>query len=605
MVVRSRPSGTPGTSRLANEVGALRPGFVWAGCAEGFVAYDCGWVELYSSMPTKHFMASHLETGERNVAASQRSRSLRLWLMLAMAGILAATQGYLLRNALSDDQAMYLDMARRMALGDWHAIFNGYWSPLYPFLLSLMMRIAPGQSELVLFQFLHVLFFLFAITAFWLLYREIGIYCTATGEWTLFAVVMLVLQTAWREPIGSPDVIVAGCMFLTARLVLILQRRPKHTLSYVALGLLLGSAYYVKAVLFPIGAVVFVIVLIRSRHDFQVAGSRLALAFAVFAIVAAPLITGISLRYHRLTYGEVGKITAAWFINGMPRYVNWVGDPIGGTPLRPPHIVANNPTTFSFSGAGTYPPWYEPTYWYEGYSVPFLISKAARTGLRGLVQTVRFPEMVLLYVLAIAAWPNRRRIYYLWPLLCLAAAPVIAYCFIVTQRRYISGSVAVAAVCLVPFIPVDRTARKLSLWLVTLLAAAAILRSQGRLNLQWPERENFALVAALRASGLKEGANVAIIGDSRLARPQVGASYYGLVNELWAWIAKFRIVGEISPEGAAEFDALDDQRKAEILGIFASNGAAYVIAVNHPPAEIRGWTRVQHGKLTVYSPGPR
>ena len=67
-------------------------------------------------------------------------------------------------------------------------------------------------------------------------------------------------------------------------------------------------------------------------------------------------------------------------VNGVPWY-HWQGGPPGnGAPVHPTRQVATNPDIFEFAApiAGTYPPWYDPTYWDEGARVAFRPNDFAR-----------------------------------------------------------------------------------------------------------------------------------------------------------------------------------------------------------------------------------
>jgi hypothetical protein len=57
----------------------------------------------------------------------------------------------------------------------------------------------------------------------------------------------------------------------------------------------------------------------------------------------------------------------------MPLYTGWTGgaDNSHGIPEHPPRILIANPKTLEFAGPakGTYPLWYDPSYWYAGAKI--------------------------------------------------------------------------------------------------------------------------------------------------------------------------------------------------------------------------------------------
>ena len=63
-------------------------------------------------------------------------------MLLWCGGIVAALlQTWAFRFDIAPDGISYLDIAKQCAQGNWHSLINAYWSPLYPFLLSLAFRL--------------------------------------------------------------------------------------------------------------------------------------------------------------------------------------------------------------------------------------------------------------------------------------------------------------------------------------------------------------------------------------------------------------------------------------------------------------------------------
>src|ERR1700730_14668003 len=66
------------------------------------------------------------------------------------------------------DSVAYLDLARAYARLDWHTAVNGYWGPLYAWLLAIEMRIFhPGvRTESEVAQALNFLLLVVALLTF-------------------------------------------------------------------------------------------------------------------------------------------------------------------------------------------------------------------------------------------------------------------------------------------------------------------------------------------------------------------------------------------------------------------------------------------------------
>src|SRR4029077_8195657 len=59
------------------------------------------------------------------------------WCVILVLGLL---QVWARRNEVSPDSISYIEVALATARGGLHQVVNAYWSPLYPFLLSLVFR---------------------------------------------------------------------------------------------------------------------------------------------------------------------------------------------------------------------------------------------------------------------------------------------------------------------------------------------------------------------------------------------------------------------------------------------------------------------------------
>src|ERR1700730_5498625 len=129
------------------------------------------------------------------------------------------------------------------------------------------------------------------------------------------------------------------------------------------LGVVLGLAYLTKAVMFPL-AFSFVAVLIFRREWKQVL-PRVLLTIAVFAAVSAPFILELSKSKGRLTYGDVGVVNYR-HIMGMDL------EDTGSTSQNGLAKPAATPHVQDFTEViqlGTYPPWADPSYGYNGTPV--------------------------------------------------------------------------------------------------------------------------------------------------------------------------------------------------------------------------------------------
>src|SRR6201986_3252241 len=81
------------------------------------------------------------------------SSKLLVWLVLLVAWV---AQSLAICNVLNADGGSYLDIAYSCASGNWNALVNAYWSPGYPFLLALYIKlfhVAPYYEPLAIHLF--------------------------------------------------------------------------------------------------------------------------------------------------------------------------------------------------------------------------------------------------------------------------------------------------------------------------------------------------------------------------------------------------------------------------------------------------------------------
>lgn len=128
-----------------------------------------------------------------------------------------------------------------------------------------------------------------------------------------------------------PDMLVTAALYSVAGIVLrILTREPLRAMPFVALGAVLGAAYWVKAAMLPVGIMFLLAV---------------ALAAACLAVVAAPLVTALSVKWAR---NDERRGAAELHVEGEPAEI--VRSLAGGRESSERQIFAN-------------PALFDPSYW--------------------------------------------------------------------------------------------------------------------------------------------------------------------------------------------------------------------------------------------------
>ena len=143
--------------------------------------------------------------------------------------------------------------------GDWHNAINAYWSPLYPLILGLFMRLfRPSiRWEYPLVHLVNFLLFVFALVCFDVFLRtflkgldqndgvtaeaaEIGL---PTWAWLLMGYSAFIVSSLLLITLSfvSGDLMVAATIYLATALILKIRRGDTRRSTFALLGFVLGS----------------------------------------------------------------------------------------------------------------------------------------------------------------------------------------------------------------------------------------------------------------------------------------------------------------------------------------------------------------------------
>jgi hypothetical protein len=553
---------------------------------------------------------------------------------LALLGGLAAAVLGAVRRFIDVDGISYLDVADAYLAGGWAAGANAYWSPLYPWLLAGATRIsgAGRESELAVAQVVNFSVFVLALAAFVAFWGELarargtggagaaedrgfGPWAWWAMGYALFAWSAFRLVTVWGT---TPDLLVLAAVLAAGATLVRMHRRPASWLLPAGLGLILGLGYLAKAVMFPV-SLAFVVSAWGAVRGVRGATARAGLVLVVFALVAGPFVATLSLQKGRFTFGDSGRLNYARFVNGVPD-IHWRGEPAGsGTPQHPTRRLSTEPAVYEFATpvGGTYPVWYDPTYWYEGVTVRFdagqQFAALVRTGYgyTELVLKRQGAALAALVLLLAAMGPARRwglpalgRYWFVW---LPALAGMGLYALVYMEGRYVAPflvlcwGVALAAVRL----PDDRGGARLlgaGAFVVALVLGINLVAPKEKLIARYlrPAQLSPGSGGGARYDVGPSGASAQLPAARALAelglRPgdpvaYVGYGYYAY----WARLAGVRIVAEIPSADAHFFWEADEDGRARIVRTLAAAGPrAIVIEASsaHPPPQ--GWHRLGH-----------
>jgi hypothetical protein len=544
--------------------------------------------------------------------------------------VIALVRAWFTRYQFDADAISYLDIGRAIAERHPGTAVHDYWSPGYPTVLSLFLWLFHPSAywECPLVHLVNVLIFAGALASSQLFWSEVwlwhanyaAIHGTKIPEnafWALgysvFAVSNLNLDPVSRV---GPDLLLAAFCCLAGWTALRFRRTPSVGRALL-LGIMLALGYYAKAPFFPMGFIFLLCACFEwpvSRRMALLAGT----ALAAFLLICAPFITVLSLARGRLTFGDSALLNHAIYIDGV-RPFHWQGGPLGaGTPVHPTRKLNNFPEIYEFAAKdmGTYPPWFDPIYWYDGVIPAFHWSLQAKVFLAN----VAFEAQVIMesgaqlvcaaIILALLASYRRRwtkgfrEFWFMW---MPGAMALLMFALVNVEPRRLDGWLillfagAISACSLPTNGSTRRAVECLGLAVLITTGAASILQAGqeaiGSNHAFGRSPRNASIAGLLLHNGLKQGDRVAVIGH--------GPGAY------WAHLARLQVVAEI-PESNTSRSALDfwesgREQQAKALRILERTGARAVIAdpqgsvaVPIPPNVPPPWKKIDGTDAYVY-----
>jgi 4-amino-4-deoxy-L-arabinose transferase-like glycosyltransferase len=169
--------------------------------------------------------------------------------------------------------------------------------------------------------------------------------------------------------IDCPDGLMHGCAYF-ATAYLLRTTRDASLLNYLKMGCALGFGFLAKAFLFGWSFVIFALALISGtnrRKSFR----HVLSGFAIFVLIIAPFVAGLSMKLHRFTYSDGASFHMAFNVYRSADYRTL-------KPVHPYDILMKEPLIWGFGGVyndATFPPWYDRIYFSEGYKCIFDLEK--------------------------------------------------------------------------------------------------------------------------------------------------------------------------------------------------------------------------------------
>jgi hypothetical protein len=508
------------------------------------------------------------------------------------------------RDFATADAISYLDISYSCLAGNWHALVNGWWSPAFPFLLTLWLKIfnpSPFREAVVLrlFSFASLVVALAIFEYFmrtFLVFRKRVLAGDQNSEqpvpddwiWIVGYSLFFWISTFLTPPsLEQPDILVFILYLLAAAVSMQLLLEPQKWSRYFLLGLVLGAGYLTKSVMFPLASV-FYGALCFHKDRLQML-PKLIFSVIIFAAVCSPFALALSKSKGRFTFGDVG-VMAYRHVMGMDEQPL-----VPDTKPRPsaaPHIADYS----QIIQLGTFPPWSDPSYGYR--ATPFHFMLRRQLNRTHIVLRYYFDLFVvqlgplLTGLLVLFFLGDRRELgkrLARLPVLWLPAIAGLAfYASMRVDGRFLPGYIVVlyaacvASLRLPQSMNLQKTTRAIALAVSFLLLsqiAVQVSHEASHLFGRQPHPD-WQVATALQQMGLKNGDRVSYMG-------------YALVDHAWAHLARVRIAAEIPEEDVLNFWASDKKERQQIINWLSSTAVRALITQNVPDSAMSmGWTKV-------------
>ena len=376
------------------------------------------------------------------------------WIVALAVG---GAQAWAMRFTMNPDGISYLDIGDAYWRGDWQNAINAYWSPLYSWILGFFLKVLKPSTywEYPTVHLVNFLIYVLALASFEFFVtifiserrrclagsngEDIGL---SEPSWRLLGYSLFLSASILMIGLGlvAPDMCVAASVYAACGIVLRIRSGAGRGPS-AALGAVLGVAYLSKAVMFPMAFVFLAVAFYRNtaKHCLRNA----AVALLLLLIVAGPFILALSHSKQRLTFGDVGPIAYEVYVDGVDLFI-----PSGIQTEHPVRKTVEVPATYEFAKpvGGTYPLWFDPTYWHAGLKPYWYLKGQLRAVRLALLLYFWILSMFQLNILApflalllIASRPRSccRRMARRWALLVPAFAALGLYSVVYAESRYL------------------------------------------------------------------------------------------------------------------------------------------------------------------------
>jgi hypothetical protein len=424
--------------------------------------------------------------------------------------------------------------------------------------------------------------------------------------------------------------VVAAVVYLASALVIRIRRAEAGWLTYLSLGVTLGAGYLTKSIMFPI-SVLFVLVVFQIGVSGRERLRYACITAIAFIAISVPFVAALSAAKGRLTFGDSGKYNYAVHVNGVTP-LHWQGsEPESGHPLHPTRQLLRSPATYEFASplAGTYPPWYDPSYWYEGVKPRFQLREQLHTMKRWLhwefdlffdLNGAIVCGLFILFFVSNRKAQILRDVLGHWFILIPSVAALTLYSLVHVESRYVAAFVVILMLCLFFSIHLPGGSSSHRLFpAVAVLMFLAFISSPLLHPRLFIEPLDWVVLAQEKAArqdirhpfNVEPGSYQEAVGElhrigirrgDRIA--SLDCSLLGI--SMLARLARVKIVAEVNywpenPDAADNFWQADSTTQRKVVQALATTGARAIISELPPSGTgADGWHQVGTTRYYIY-----
>jgi len=244
---------------------------------------------------------------------------------------------------------MYLDIAEKYLRGNFTDAVNGYWGPMFSWLLIPFLYF--GASKVFAINALNLIVGVLTLAGVWVLSFRFEM-----SEKIRSAILISLLPIILFVSIVELHDFLLLCFLVYYLGIIFNNEYPGRTYNGMLCGVLGAVAYFTKSYAFPFFIVHFIFMNIAhflrcsTKPEKRNVLRNAITGIVLFSIISGTWITVISFKYNRFTISNMGKANFSAMAPGMPDTGFELGNPMFHEGFFPP----SNKTAFSV--------WEDPSY---------------------------------------------------------------------------------------------------------------------------------------------------------------------------------------------------------------------------------------------------